>query len=300
LWLRLMLRTSSMLVASLVILAPLAAEEIAPAAVDPPATGSEEGSGIATPPGRSRFWQRITAYEPTYLLVEPFPGGGRNLNVKFQFSLAFQLLGSPDAEPHPGDERANGLYGAFSQTSFWDLGAESEPFLDSSYRPELMWHHGFTPGLLGSDGLAIEGGVGHESNGKTAADSRALNLVFIRPIVRWDLDDGWWIHLGPRFHTYISSLDDNPDIARFRGYANLDASVGIRDGGMLMLRGRVGSEWDRGSLQADVSYPLDRISGGWVHGFAYVQGFFGWSESLVAYDQEVAQPRVLVGIAITR
>ncbi len=285
---------------ALLVTGQLAAADGAPFLADSPARGSEEGSGVLTPPGRSRFWQRMTAYEPTYLLAEPFPSGGRQGNAKFQFSLAFQIIGRPDGEPQPGDSRADGLYGAFSQTSFWDLAAESSPFYDSSYRPELFWHQGFSPGLLLSDGLGIEGGIGHESNGKPAGESRSLNHLFIRPLIRWDLSDGWWLHLGPRFHIYVGTLEDNPDLPRYRGYANLELSAGIRDGGMALVRGRVGNDWDRGSLQLDLSYPLDRLSGGWVHGFLYLQGFVGWSESLLAYDQLVDQPRVLIGFGLTR
>lgn len=275
------------------------AEEATPTAASVARHSTEEGASSAPPPGRSRFWQRISAYEPTYVLLEPVPAGNRPVNLKFQISVAFQVLGK-DEEPRDGDDRTNGLYGAFSQTAFWDLESESKPFLDTNYRADVFWHQGLSPGVAASDGLAIEGGLGHESNGKLGRDSRSFNIIFIRPMMRWDLHDGWWVRLSPRLHHYLDTLLENPQIARYRGYANLDAALGARDGLSLAVRGRIGDHWDRGSLELNLSYPLDRITGGWAHGFAYLQGFSGWSETLLGYDQRVEQPRILLGIAITR
>ena len=280
--------------------AAVVAEEHAPAESPAEHNESETGSVPTVPAGRSRYWQRISAYEPSYFLVEPVPPESRVLNAKMQLSFAFQLIGDPQFTIVKGDERATGLYGAFSQTSFWDLGAESKPFLDTSYRPEIFWHEGLKPGLIGSDGLAVDAGFGHESNGRAGTDSRSYNLAFIRPQVRWDLDDDWWVRVAPKIHTYIGSLDENPDIKRYRGYVDLDLTFGIRDGALLTLRGRLGNEADRGSVQADVSYPTDRLTGGWTHGYLYAQTFWGWSENLLAYDQRVEQPRILIGFAITR
>lgn len=258
------------------------------------------------PDGHSRFWDRIFPYEPTYFLCEPIPGGDRPFNAKFQLSMAFQVFGAPDKPPKFADDKPDGFYAAYSQTSFWDLGSESKPFYDSSYRPEFFWHQGFTPGLMHTSLLAVEGGYAHESNGKTPPDSRSQNLLFVKPLALWNFNDGWWISAGPRFHAYIGDLlnnddlSDNPDIARYRGYANLDVAVGASNGGMVALRGRIGSEWDRGSLEADYSYPLDRLTHGWVQGFLFIQAFAGYSESLLSYNQHVDQPRVLIGFAITR
>lgn len=258
------------------------------------------------PAGHTRYWDRIFAYEPTYFLVEPLPGGDRPFNAKFQLSMSFQVFGEPDKPARAGEERPDGFYAAYSQTSFWDLESDSKPFYDSSYRPEFFWHQGFVPGALDTAGLGLEGGFAHESNGKTPPDSRSQNLIFLRPIMHWELGHGWWVRAAPRFHAYLGDLldnddlADNPDIARYRGYANLDAAIGTRHGAMLALRGRIGDEWDRGSLQADFSYPLDRVTHGWVQGFVYVQAFAGYSESLLAYDQHTDQPRILIGFAITR
>lgn len=278
----------------------LQAEEHAPAGSTAIRNESESGSGPLVPAGRSRYWQRISAYEPSYFLIEPVPPRSRAVNAKIQVSFAFQLVGDPQFTIVKGDERANGLYGAFSQTSYWNLGAESKPFLDTSYRPELFWHQGFNPGLVASDGLAVDSGFGHESNGRAGEDTRSYNVIYVRPQIRWDMVDGWWFRVAPKIQTYVGSLEENPEIKRYRGYGDLDLTFGIRDGALLTMRGRLGERTDRGSIQADLSYPSDRITGGWTHGYVYLQSFWGWSETLVAYDQRVEQPRVLIGFAITR
>ncbi len=54
------------------------------------------------------------------------------------------------------------------------------------------------------------------------------------------------------------------------------------------------------NVLADLSYPLDRISHGWVQGYCYLQTIVGYSENLLEYDHRVDQPRILIGFAITR
>ena len=281
----------------LLLMPALQAEEAAPAV---PAAGqheAESGGVPSVPAGRSRFWQRIISYEPTYFLLEPVPPSGKDFNAKMQLSFAFQLIGDPHFTIGQGDERADGLYGAYSQTSFWDLAADSKPFLDTSYRPEGFWHQGFTPGLLGSDGLSGEIGVSHESNGRAGLESRSYNTAFIRPLIRWDLPDGWWVRAAPRLQTYLGSLDENPNIDKFRGIGTLDVAIGVRDGALLALSSHLS---ERSNFQVDLSYPADRLTAGWMHGYLYAQYYWGWSESLITYDQLVEQPRILIGFALTR
>jgi len=268
----------------------------------------DQTSGITPEPptGRSRYWDRIFPYEPTYFACEPIPGDNRPFNAKFQISMAFQVIDVSHTSSPTSHDRPDGFYVAYSQTSLWDLESDSKPFFDSSYRPEFFWHHGFQPGMMQTSVLAIEGGYAHESNGKSPPDSRSQNLLFIKPLLAWNTDDDWQIIVGPRFHAYIGDLlnnddlSDNPDIARYRGYANLDAAVAVSNGAMLAIRGRIGNEWDRGSLEVDFSYPLDQLTNECVQGYLFMQAFAGYSESLLAYDQRTGQPRVLIGFAITR
>ena len=253
--------------------------------------GALQSAG-AVDTGHAELAAAIYPYEPTYFAIDPGISEVP-LNVKFQYSVAFRLIGEAE-EP---TVRPNGLFLAFSQTSYWDLGSESKPFYDSSYRPEAWWHQDL-PMTLAGGRLALEPGIGHESNGRSGPDSRSLNHVFLRALGVWQVDDVV-IEATPRIRAYVEKAD-NPDIPLYRGYADLNGSVLWRNGFAAAVSGRIGSEWDRGSVMLEGSYPFKQLTGGRVHGLLYVQAFVGYSETLVSYDQITPQPRILLGFALTR
>jgi len=231
----------------------------------------------------------VYAYEPTYFALDP-GASDAPINAKFQFSLALRVLGKGGEGHGP---RPDGLYAAFSQTSFWDLQSESKPFYDSSYRPEAWWHADLPFG-----GLALEPGFGHESNGRGGADSRSINHLFLRALGSWDVD-GVTVTASPRVRAYVEK-EDNPDIQRYRGYVDLVGSARRVGSWGVAATGRIGSGMDRGSLQLELSHPVEAWTSGWAHGFLYVQGFAGWSETLLDYDAKSPQPRLLFGFALVR
>ncbi len=106
--------------------------------------------------------------------------------------------------------------------------------------------------------------------------------------------------MAPQNQAHVGTFEENPEIKRYRGYGHLDLFFGIRDGALMTMRGRIGDQADRGSLQVDLSYLTDRLASGWTHGYLYAQTFWGWSETLWAYDQRVEHPRILIGFSITR
>lgn len=232
----------------------------------------------------------IGPYEPVYFLFQPQP-----LTAKFQYSLAVRLIAPPvGAEPVLG--RRDGLYVSYSQTSLWDLHGESKPFFDNSYRPECWYHYTISDRFLAH--AAIEGGSGHESNGRDGSLSRSFNHVFLRPILVQDLSQEWHLDLHPRVKAYVTDLSENPDIARYRGYVDVEAAITHTNGLGLAFQGRMGNEWDRSSLQADLTYPLTSITRGWVSAFLHVQAFQGWGETLRGYNEHTS--RGLVGVSFVR
>jgi phospholipase A1/A2 len=233
--------------------------------------------------------QELYRYEPTYFACDPGVSESPQ-NAKFQFSIAIRLLGLSD---DAGVVRPDGLYAAFSQTSFWDLQSQSKPFYDSSYRPETWWHSDLSGG-----NLALEPGLGHESNGRDGDESRSLNHVFLRLLGRWE-SGGLTLTAAPRAKCYIKTYAGQ-DMQRYRGYLDLVGTV-QRDGGWgASATGRIGSHADRGSLMVELSHPIEPWTGHHMHGYLYLQGFWGWSETLLAYDQQSPQPRILLGFALTR
>jgi outer membrane phospholipase A len=256
-------------------------------------------AGFAAEETVTRFRDHIVRHEPVYFLIDPGIGA-EPVTAKFQVSVAFALVADPRQSREPGHGRIDGLYVAYSQTSFWDLESESKPFLDSSYRPEGFWHHRLPAGTLGSVSAALEPGFQHESNGKAGDDSRSYNTVFLRAPWTWILGDGPVLGAEAKVLAYVGDLSENPEIERYRGHGELVVRLGEDDGWMAMARGRLGEDWDRGSVELSVSHPLDVWSDGWAGGYLYMQTFLGWSESLAGYDQKTEQPRLLVGWAMTR
>lgn len=246
--------------------------------------GTKLRSGIPASPDKAFdpakfFMEHFAPYEPFYFIA-----GTESPNAKFQFSFRYQMLSSEA----PLAEKAQWLKGfnfAYTQTSLWDWNQASAPFLDSSYKPELLylWKDAYRNDDS-SFRLDIQPGFQHESNGKGGEDSRSVNLTYLRSTLVFGQSDHLQLTLQPRVWGYVGDLSDNPDIARYRGYTDLRGILGWQRGIQLSAIGRMGDHADKGSVQLDLTYPLLRI---WSSFSVYldVQFFTGYGESLLLYDQ---------------
>ncbi len=225
--------------------------------------------------------EHFFGYEPFY-----FVAGTESPNSKFQISLRYQILNSqgPLAQEIPA---LKGLNVAYTQTSLWDWNAPSAPFLDSSYKPEALylWQRVDRGHWADWFRLDLQGGLQHESNGKAGADSRSLNILYLRPTAIFGRDDTFQLTLSPRVWCYVGGLEDNPDLPDFRGYADLRTILGWQRGLQLSATGRLGDDGNRGSLQLDLSYPMMRLLSGSFSVYLYAQYFTGYGESLLLYNQ---------------
>ena len=248
---------------------------------------------------------RFRAHEPIYFVAGPL-----NPNSKFQVSLKYQLF-SDTGDIARLFQPASDFYVAYSQTSFWDIGGDSSPFFDSSYRPEFLYQLDpleaeWLPGMTRFD---FQAGLRHESNGKAGADSRSMNIAYVSPIFTFgDAGDarnrndgaavGFFVAFAPRVWTYLTDNDDNPDIYRYRGYGDIRLVAGWRGGFQAAFTGRIGNDFDKGSLQVDLTYPLERLAirdlGMYLHG----QFFTGYGESLLEYDESNTSFRL--GVSLVR
>jgi phospholipase A1 len=234
----------------------------------------------------------LSVYEPVYFLV----GGDGGLNAKFQISLRFQLF----------DDRGrlarrmpfiDDLYLSFSQTALWDLSELSKPFKDSSYRPRLFYaNYDLARYFDGNLRVGVETGIGHESNGKEAEDSRSFNMLYARPTLTWGDPDGLRAYFAPLIHNYIAE-SDNEDIADYRGYVDWLFGVGSKGGLDFWAVVRKGTRSDFGSLELNASYPLSKLSGGDLRGWLLLQYFNGYGESLLDYNRKL-DSQLRLGIAI--
>ncbi len=242
-----------------------------------------------------RYLERFSPFEPMYFAV----GWREQTNARFQFSFRYRFV-NPEGPLAGSGNWFNRLHFGYTQMSLWDLESESRPFLDTSYEPSLFFLHERVGWLSSSSAeVGLQTGYEHESNGQDGDESRAVNTVYLRPIVRVPLAGGHRLSFAPKFFYYLGTLADNPDIADYRGYVELEATYTLRDAWQLAATLRHGTEGGAGSVQLDLSYPLDRFLGGSFDAFAQLQYFAGWGESLASYDRKVPS-QIRLGIMLVR
>ena len=248
----------------------------------------------------SFFKRHIFPYEPFYFIAGP-----DSPNAKFQVSFKYRLVNT--GVDNGGEEESwlyrrakwtGGLHLAYTQRSLWDLDAESAPFLDSSYMPEVLYE---LPNLINPqrgwiDRIGTQIGFQHESNGKDGASSRSLNIAYLRmPFVFGDEND-FHVTLEPRAWFYVGGLDENPDLADYRGYLDLRLKAGWAHGLQVAGGLRAGKDFDHGSAQVDVTYPLHNLLSSSFSFYLYGQYFNGYGESLLLYNERSETWRVGIGL----
>jgi len=249
-----------------------------------PATKPGGSGGILLPVNEPA----LSANEPMYFVI------GSRSTARFQLSFKYRLF-DPDSLPVEWFAPLAGLHFGYTQTSLWDLGADSAPFRDTSYRPSLFWQ-----GAIAGKGLMpdlLRAGYEHESNGKDGADSRSINTLFAQSVWRTEFPDGRALIFAPKVHAYLDK-SDNPDIQRYRGYANWNFRYGREDGWLLATQLRTGTS-GHGSAQLDLSWPLRRPLFSRTGGFLHIQLFKGYGETLLDYNQDRGT-QVRLGFSIVR
>lgn len=251
----------------------------------------------ATPPPSDRtvgnaFVENLSAYEPIYAAYGP----GTNSEARVQISFRYQLFGSRTREGQSAS-LGDGLYFAYTQRMFWDLGADSSPFRNIDFQPEAFY---VTPPKALSDKVTISAQVGlrHESNGRDGDASRSVNTVYIAPMAAFSLGGDTRLTIAPRAWFYAGDLSDNPDIRRYRGNTGLSVEIGEENGLRLSTSSRFNFGSGKGSIGADVSYPLRRILGGGPDFYLFGQTFTGYGENLLDYNRRLT--RLRIGFALVR
>ncbi len=267
----------------------------APAAGVIAASSAEAGSTpLAREPRLDRLSSAISANEPVYLAF----GNRYRRNARFQISFKYRFFNENGglARDLPGLQH---LYFGYTQSSLWDLEADSAPFRDSSYRPSLFYRNDLIWTSAARDlRLGLQGGLEHESNGREGLSSRSINTVFVRPTVKIGDPEAWHLTLGPKVYAYVDRTG-NPDIARYRGHADLFASVGHPEKWQFAATVRRGTDGAFGSSLLEATYPLRQVSLGNLDGYFYFQYFNGYGESILDYNRRLpAQFRA--GFSITR
>lgn len=274
-----------------------------------PAFGSETGgpteSDFAEPAARAPYQtldelfnlyqpylENMAVYQPIYFLVGADPE-----ESKFQISLKYRFLNTKMrlTRQYPW---LRGFHIAYTQTSFWNLESDSQPFDDTSYKPELFF---LSPNLFSGRGLThvfFQTGYQHESNGQGGDRSRSTNFLYFKPIfIFFHKNSELGFEVAPKLWAYTGNDDEtNPDLYKYRGYFDLKLKFGKAEGAVLESHLR----WaEKGaSARVDLSYPLDRLFDTHLQIYLQAQYVNALAESLLNYQERTRAVRL--GISVVR
>lgn len=225
------------------------------------------------------FGGRFLPNQPIYFLY-----GDADQAAKFQFSFDYRLATMTFG---PADrESVATLRLGYTQRSVWDIDAQSSPFYDTSYMPEIAIATD-APMPTGDPGwftwLGWRASLLHESNGREGDASRSVNTVYFRPRFILGKLGNWAFVMLPEIQAYLGDSSDNADLKNYRGHGKLRFYFGHNDRPTLMFTGWSGKDFDHGSYQLDLAVPL-RLRWLKLESYFYVQYFNGYGESLRDYS----------------
>ncbi len=235
----------------------------------------------------------FAAHEATYFTVGSDPS-----KSKFQLSFKYRLF-NPSGSLSRAYPWITGFHMGYTQTSYWDLAAESLPFEDTSYKPEFMYltsNIKYRPNWLNA--FFIQSAIQHESNGRGGDSSRSTNYIYTKPIFTiFDESSQLGMMFSPKFFYYFNNDDDtNPDLADYRGYVDLEFRVGKAHSLMLTTNTRFAKKGT--SFQADLTYPISRLLKNNLDIYFQLQYTNSLAESLLHYQERTEALRF--GIALVR
>ncbi|CAG9184451.1 phospholipase A [Cupriavidus pinatubonensis] len=267
------------------------AREIQSAETPAPIVPVASATQPAPAPVDLRDSARLSFNDPMYFIVGAHEGG----NAKFQLSFKYRIFEGTD----PASRRLiDNLYFGYTQFSLWDLSQESKPFRDTNYRPSFYYYLSDT-GVHNRaiSRLSLGTGFEHESNGRDGDQSRSINTVFLKPTFYFGDQNDWHWRVAPKLYAYLEK-NDNPDIAHYRGYMDLELAYGKADSWEFAATVRKGTRKWYGSVDARVTYPLARLIPG-TAGYLMAGYFVGYGESLLDYNQKVPW-QFRLGYALSR
>lgn len=195
--------------------------------------------------------------------------------LKFQVSVKARFWQS--------DDRFYGAWLGYTQQSNWQAlnAAQSRPFRESDYAPELMFvAQPDMPSAAGFRWQLLNLGLVHQSNGRSDPLSRSWNRVYAQFGIEHDDVAGGRLAILARPWLRLhepASKDDNPDIADYYGYGDL-AVVWRGERQTLTFTGRMNPRTGKGAAKLEWSTPA-------IGSFRfYLQAFTGYGESLIDYN----------------
>jgi outer membrane phospholipase A len=229
------------------------------------------------------FDTHLSPYEPIYFLLGNYPA------AEFQLSLKYQIF---DLTNH--FSVLTNLYFGYTQTSYWDLISRDPSFFDTSYKPSLF---AYFPNILSREDqsiqLDLQGGAEHESNGQGGAHERSIYTAYLQPRITFGRPGHLQFALQPRAWTYFLVGNNNPDIAQYRGYADLHAFLTLKkepnSWANFQVEGRlrIGDAGAHPGVQIDARYKIP-----YFNPTIQIQYFEGYGQTFRQYNKEAHGLRV--------
>lgn len=225
------------------------------------------------------FWG-ITAHQNNYFLPIVYSSyKGTHKDITSEFSISLKKLIASDIIGLNED-----YYFAYTQLSWWDIYADSSPFYENNYQPEIYTQipvdfYNFNH---------IRFGFLHDSNGKGELESRSWNRIYSS----FELDFGK-LSLTPRLWLRLpDNKDDNPAIVKYNGIIDLTAYYKLPSGSFIQSIFSNNLRFDKENKSSFELRYLHYIGDGF---YIYLSGFSGYGYELVYYKKY--QNRIGIGIA---
>lgn len=253
-------------------------------------------------------------YKPNYFILGAYEKHRTHPTTKFQFSFQAMLLDFTGPDDEVADSCAtpstrHKFHLGYTQKSVWSLYAESAPFEENNYNPEILYAYHVERFGIGWATFGIE----HESNGEGGSDSRSWNRLYGR--ARWNvaLDDGiqflperaddhdhWYAAFDLKLWWAFDKDDEQVNLNKYIGYGKIRAELqspeyfwGAAALDVEVTKGGNPIQFDHASVQLGASWRQPTFTGRVKFvPFFYVQYFEGYGETLIRADEHTRAFRV--------
>ena len=205
-------------------------------------------------------------YKYNYML---FNGG----DTKAEYSFQYRIF------------RNNSTYFAFSNRMFWDLRADSSPSRDISFVPELFYR--LTAPL--PETMSVDAGYIHNSNGRSAAESRNFNRIFLRLNNYFSYHSTRIFTVTNLYYMFQKSAENN-DIDQYLGFWDMRVIMPVtflnnsNTVGLQLVSGENGNPFDKGSYYVDMMFKMGNQN---FNPYLYIQYYNGYVETLLDYSDKI-------------
>jgi len=261
--------------------------------------------GLSTPSDKNELF-KFEPYKPVYILFANYttdineqptsenpentvsvPLEFNQVELKFQLSFKTKVFQNILGKKTRGD-----IWIAYTQSSRWQVynEAQSRPFRETNYEPEIIFILPTKYNLFGLQGVYTGVSLTHQSNGRSNPLSRSWNRIIFHVGAEakgWSVIFKPWIRISEDFEE-----DNNPEIQNYVGRAELLVAHKFKKH-QLSFRGRHslnGGENNRGSIELDYGVQI------YNNLKIYTQFFTGYGESLIDYNHK--QTTIGIGLSL--